>query len=356
MNNKLLKELQEYHYSLRDIDGRWRKNPIGFIYNAETSEKDIKTVKYILDIILDSDYISAETKIFIASKGINIRGVNEIINITRESKARATATVLKPLSYNNTCSKLQDDNDALDVYLGNRVLRDIVYGQVDDEARVAKRLLKFRDRFGDSTNYRENLELRLRDIKPKITSFKNNEEFFDILGSLEPYLAQRKEIIEGAINSNTEFIAYFNYLLSKQAIDNEEVKADRERLIRFLKNEDYSMVEDEEEMGSEEGSSSKEDSGVENSGVEDSGINTIEKVVNKDKIGVVPIENRNIQIDEDGTIKMDNYNMFKYDTPEENSDTSEKSDDTPADRALGIDDEDTSEFAMRVDKDIKVIL
>ena len=42
----------------------------------------------------------------------------------------------------------------------------------------------------------------------------------------------------------------------------------------------------------------------------------------QDKIGVVPIENRNIQIDEDGTIKMDNYNMFKYDTPEENSDTS----------------------------------
>lgn len=293
MKNKLLKDLQEYHYALKDVNGHWRKNPIGYMYDKGTSEKNIDTIKKILTIILDSDYISTETKIFIASKGISIREVNSFLNDARAIKLSKNGNVLKPLSYNNTCLKIQEDNNELEKYLSIYLLRSIVCNKVIDEKNTNKRLVKFKERYGENYNYRDNLALTIRQTTPKVTSYANNEEFFDILSSLEAYLVQRRDIIQQVINSNTEFVDYFNYLLSKQAIDNDVVAKDRERLIRFLKNEDYITGYGDDQTSSEDEQEEFLDS-------------NLRKVREQD-----------IKVNDASEIELDNYTTWNYDMPTE---------------------------------------
>lgn len=294
MKNSMLKELQEYYYSLKDVNGHWRKEYVGYICEAKTSEENICTIRKILDIILNSDYISTETKIFISSKGINIKNINEFINEARANKIGRNGKILKALSYNNTCSKLQIDNNDLESYLGNGILREIVYDRITDEKHTNSMLVKFKERYGENYNYRDNLTLNIRQLTPKVTSYVNNEEFFDILSSVEAYLIQRKEIIEQAINSNEEFVSYFNYLLSKKAIDDTIVQKDRERLLKFLKNEDYTT-------------------GYTDNLYEEQQKNFLD--TNKDEHRITP---DNIDIDGE-QVKMDNYTVWNYDTISDNT-------------------------------------
>lgn len=235
----MLKELQEYHYCLKDVSGHWRKNPISYLYNWRTSGENLDTLKKILTIILDSDFVSVETKIFIASKGMSIKEINRFVNDARAIKLSKSGNILKPLSYNNTCLKLSEDDKELSKYLSSELLRSIAKNEVKDKNDTNKRLVKFKERYAENYNYRDNLALTIRQTTPQVTSYMGNEEFFDILQSLEAYLVQRRDIIQQVINSNVEFVDYFNYLLSKQAIDNDLVATDRERLLKFLKNEDY---------------------------------------------------------------------------------------------------------------------
>lgn len=235
----MLKELQEYHYCLKDVSGHWRKNPISYLYNWRTSGENLDTLKKILTIILDSDFVSVETKIFIASKGMSIKEINRFVNDARAIKLSKSGNILKPLSYNNTCLKLSEDDKELSKYLSSELLRSIAKNEVKDKNDTNNRLVKFKERYAENYNYRDNLALTIRQTTPQVTSYMGNEEFFDILQSLEAYLVQRRDIIQQVINSNVEFVDYFNYLLSKQAIDNDLVATDRERLLKFLKNEDY---------------------------------------------------------------------------------------------------------------------
>lgn len=239
MKNNMLKELQEYHYCLKDVSGHWRKNPISYLYNWRTSGENLDTLKKILTIILDSDFVSVETKIFIASKGMSIKEINRFVNDARAIKLSKSGNILKPLSYNNTCLKLSEDDKELSKYLSSELLRSIAKNEVKDKNDTNNRLVKFKERYAENYNYRDNLALTIRQTTPQVTSYMGNEEFFDILQSLEAYLVQRRDIIQQVINSNVEFVDYFNYLLSKQAIDNDLVATDRERLLKFLKNEDY---------------------------------------------------------------------------------------------------------------------
>lgn len=286
----MLKELQEYHYCLKDVSGHWRKNPISYLHNWRTSGENLDTLKKILTIILDSDFVSVETKIFIASKGMSIKEINRFVNDARAIKLSKSGNILKPLSYNNTCLKLSEDDKELSKYLSSELLRSIAKNEVKDKNDTNKRLVKFKERYAENYNYRDNLALTIRQTTPQVTSYMGNEEFFDILQSLEAYLVQRRDIIQQVINSNVEFVDYFNYLLSKQAIDNDLVATDRERLLKFLKNEDYMT------------------------GYLDSN-NSEEEPVRFLDSNIRELRPEDIKVTDSSDIQLDNYTALDYDMP-----------------------------------------
>lgn len=240
MANKLLKALQECYYDLKNETGQWRVEPIGIINTAKTSEKNIEYIKQILDIISTTDDLSEQTKLFITHY-IKIVDINKMINDIGKKKAERSRQSYKEISYSSTAKKIAQDNEKLEHIIGMDTLKNLIYNIDLDEAKLKKLIKKLPNYFGSYDKLRSNLAINLSDKYCKSNNMANNEEFFEILDSLSPYLVQRMDIILEILNNNRAFIEYFNYLLSKEATLDDNVRTDRERLVLFLNNKDYSL-------------------------------------------------------------------------------------------------------------------
>lgn len=245
MANKIVDDLRKCYDSLKDEQGRWRYKPIGLLASCETSDDSIKRIKKLITVISGSDFISTETKIYMCNPTMNITHVNEEINILRNKVQSTVRKRVAPYSYSNTVKKINDDNKIITEILGNTFLKDLIHNRIESDSAinmcdsVDAKIETLIGAIGTNDKSRENLAIQIDTSLCECNSYRNNEEFFDILGSIEQYLKERMTIIENAINSDKEFVAYFNYLLSSSSINDEFVERDRERLLKFLNNEDY---------------------------------------------------------------------------------------------------------------------
>lgn len=230
--------LQKVYTSLKDDNGIWRKEPVGIISNAETSEKNVETLRLILDIILGSDKIADEVKLFISSES-TIREINDEINRRIELRSIVNKKKTSPYSYSNTCKKITDASTNFSAILGLGMIRKLIYNRVEDSDNIDKKIEKFMLSYGNSNGLRNNLAIDIDTNEIGVSAYKNNEDFFDILQTVENYLVQRKAIIQRALNNDKHFVKYFNYLLNSASLSDESVRQDRERLLKFLNNEDY---------------------------------------------------------------------------------------------------------------------
>ena len=254
MRGKLIDNLKIYYGCIKDENGKWRKIPNGLISRCNTSEDNLSKLKTIITTLLGSDLISDETKIYISDPDISMRGVNEKINKARETVQLRIKKRVSALSYNNTIKKISDDNLKIISVLDPNTVRNIVYNRVDDSnlEETEKQIYNLILMFGACDKSRDNLIIKIDNDKIAKNSYCNNSDFFDILSSLENYLKERMNIIENAINSDSEFVEYFNYLLSASAINDRECYSDRERLLNFLHNKDYSLsVTEDNSLGKE---------------------------------------------------------------------------------------------------------
>lgn len=249
MSNKVLNDLKEIYYCLVDENGKWRKLPVGTVYTSRCGKESIEIMKSIINIVVNSDNISDETRIYVTNKGLNIKDTNEVINDLRRRTAGHLQQNIKPLNYMNTTNKIAADNEKLESVLSSSFIRDLLYDRVPSANELRKFNNKLLSLYGSYEKSRDNLMIKIDSDKIDCNSYCNNEEFFDILESIEGYLVQRKIIVEEAINSNSEFVEYFNYLLSSKGVTDKKVIKDRERLMKFLNNQDYKTgyIEGEEE-------------------------------------------------------------------------------------------------------------
>lgn len=242
--------LQKVYTSLKDDNGIWRKEPVGIISNAETSEKNVETLRLILDIILGSDKIADEVKLFISSES-TIREINDEINRRIELRSIVNKKKTSPYSYSNTCKKITDASTNFSAILGLGMIRKLIYNRVEDSDNIDKKIEKFMLSYGNSNGLRNNLAIDIDTDEIGVSAYKNNEDFFDILQTVENYLVQRKAIIQRALNNDRHFVKYFNYLLNSASLSDDSVRQDRERLLKFLNNEDYKTGYVDEEDGSD---------------------------------------------------------------------------------------------------------
>lgn len=270
MNNKVLMILRKCHLSLIDDNGNKKEKATDWLIS--TSENNIEYLSLIVNIILNSDKISYETKLFITNNEWSMKEINEFINKLRNETQNIKKESIRPLSYNNTVLKISEDNNKLSRLISDNLIKDIIYNRIDNEEVIKNVIDTIIVEYGDCDKSRNNLLLNIDTTMSSCNSYKNNEEFFDILSSLESYLVQRKNIIESVINNNIEFVAYFNYLLNKNSLCNKEVSKDRERLLRFLNNEDYitgyvndEQVEESEDIIEDEALIVREDEEIEKS-------------------------------------------------------------------------------------------
>lgn len=239
MNNKLIKELQKYYYSLKDSKGNNREQLVGVMSNANTSVEGKERVRCIIDIVMSSDRISDETKKFISSIDINVKEINEQINEKRKAETLILKKKVSEVSYTTTLKHIADDNQKIVNIFGYDIIKDCVYNRLEKYDELDKLIDTFAAQYGKCERVRDNLLIDIRADEMGKSGQLSSEDFFAIIQSLEVYLRQRKEVIENAVNENKEFIQYFNYLLSERSIYDEASRIDRERLLKFLNNEDY---------------------------------------------------------------------------------------------------------------------
>lgn len=239
MNNKLIKELQKYYYSLKDSKGNNREQLVGVMSNANTSVEGKERVRCIIDIVMSSDIISDETKKFISSIDINVKEINEQINEKKKAETLVLKRKVSEVSYATTLKHIADDNQKIANIFGYDIIKDCVYNRLEKYDELDKLIDTFAAQYGKCEKVRDNLLIAIRADEMGKSEQISSEDFFAIIKSLEVYLRQRKEVIENAVNENKEFIQYFNYLLSERSIHDETSRIDRERLLKFLNNEDY---------------------------------------------------------------------------------------------------------------------
>lgn len=238
MNIKILKYLQECIYSLED-NGNIRKEPIGVIKNSNASNDNIEKIRSIINIIKNSDSISEDTKIFISNYKISLKGTNEILNNNCKNGVYENKKGIKPSSYSTTVARIGEDENNLVKTIGENVIPNLLYTNLISDKEYNRLLGKLVSKYGVYNKLRRNLGLFIDDSVSGISEYKGSEDFFDILKDLEGYLIQRKRILEDTINSDKDFISYYNYLLSSCDTHDKVVNRDRERLMKFLNNEDY---------------------------------------------------------------------------------------------------------------------
>lgn len=234
MGNKIVNDIKQTYYCLIDEHGDWRDMPIGIVHSSRCCEESIELMKIIITIIVNSNNISDETKLFIIHKGLNIKETNEMINDLREAASDICKKRLKPLSYSNTMMKISRDSEQISTIIGDRFFRDLYYNKVPIGRERTKFLNKLIQAYGDCDSIRENLLININSNKIAKNGYCNNSEFFVKLDKLKPYLVQQKREVEIDINKDKEFIEYFNYLLNKASITDKEVQTDREKLFKFL--------------------------------------------------------------------------------------------------------------------------
>ena len=239
MKNKFLVDMRAYYEALKDDKGNWRDIPSGVISRAGVSSNALERLKIIITTIMDSDGINYETKLFLSDSSLSMKQINTEMNRLRELAQAKARRRIAPYSYIYTTKKIGEDNEKLVELFGDSIIRDLVYGRLTDYDEIDKLIDKLILLYGTCDKSRSNILIKIRDDKLGKNKYCNNEEFFEILSTLEVYLRDRAAIVEKAINNNEEFIAYFNYLLNSSAIGDKECQSDRERLLKFLHNEDY---------------------------------------------------------------------------------------------------------------------
>lgn len=243
MNRHLFGELRSYYNSLY-VDNEIRDKPIGIIENAKTSIEGIKRLELIFDIVLSSQAISEDTKLYIINIDWSMKDVNDKLNAKNRELSKQLKKSVGEVTYNSTVSRIRADENKLINVFGKDIIRDCVYNRVDGGyERIDGCIQKLIDTFGKDNGVRDNLMIKVRAVENPEISDMTSQDFFSMLESIECYLKQRKDIVEAVINADDSFVNRFNYLLSDKGILDDKAKADRKRLLHFLNNEDYSEEE-----------------------------------------------------------------------------------------------------------------
>lgn len=262
--------LKQVIYSMYDNNGNLRVKFVGSLADIELSEGRVDLLKNITDLVLNTNIISEETKIYLKDRNIKVSQVNEIINERRKEKKEAIEKKLgnsinydeyKEVSVNSTQSKITYDRQRLEKMLGSDILTNIIYQRAYNIEEYQIKVGKLLEKYKNITSLREELVLNL---KEDCYNKEYNGDFKqDSIKLLKPYIKSEIKQVEKEINNNLDFVGYFNYLLSGVTCSTEKDKENRAFLRALLKGEEINTPE-EAETKIEEGSLPEDGSEQEN--------------------------------------------------------------------------------------------
>lgn len=323
-NNNIFRGLKEVIYAMYDNKGVERITYYAPLSKINLSEARLTLLRNFCDLVLNTDMLSEWSKMYIKDKNITLKSLTEEINrINEEKKALVKVKsgndvvyeIGGEVSQNTVRSKIEYEQKKLSIALGGKdMIVDILYypsRSIEDyQVRVANLIAEHRG----GTDLRNKLCISL---DKKVYSKKFDGDFMskyqDIIYT---YLESTRKAIEEELNKDTDFVGYFNYLLSGIHTDDAKVMEDRRQLIDLING---SVIAD-----------IKKPSIVEKASEAETNIDT-EEVLNVSKVeeveGVVKVDKtetkKEIKIEVPN--KNPNNNLDNLETSEKNSPTDTES-------------------------------
>lgn len=197
-----------------DKNGNFRTLPIGTIGKRNISTYRLNLLRTFLDLILHTDMLNEETKIYITDKHISIKGVNEQIN--------AENTTGKEIPYNTTAAKIAYDRQKIERLIGESFIRDLVL-YTNNAAVISVyegKLLQAMEKYGahDSKGIREAIALDLD--KRLICKEIDDDKFYEFIRNILPYLKTQMKAVADSLDR--ESVGYFNYLLMSPVLNDND--------------------------------------------------------------------------------------------------------------------------------------
>lgn len=237
MNIKSFKDLQLARACLVDKNGNWLDRPINELQKIGTIDRNIRALKDIIGLLLNSDKICEETKLFIGTKQASIKSVNDKLNNCIKERVEISGETPRYVNYVTSQNRINSDYETFCSCIEEGFIKKLINNIPVNNGELGIKLSKLIKYYGVFESSRNNIEIFIPNDILKCNSYKGNELFFEKLERLKPYLSKQKEIIEQAISKDYMFVEYFNYLLSSISIQDEQINRDRERLIGFLNGE-----------------------------------------------------------------------------------------------------------------------
>lgn len=242
--NKILNSLREVIYSIYDENGNERVKFKGVLSDTDISEGRLDLLKNICRLVLDTDIVCEYTKIYLKNRMFKMSHVHEIVNenikasndiLRKNNKDEEYFEYVPEMSLVQVQNKIQYDQGKLEKLLGSDIFVDIIRhsrNNIEHYQIVVDNLIKKYKHIEDN---RDKLTLN---INNNVISKRYDGDFIKDYGNIiYTYLDSTRKLIENQLNSNDNFVGYFNYLLSSIYDDNEKVKRDRDLLNRILKGE-----------------------------------------------------------------------------------------------------------------------
>lgn len=204
---RFLSFMKEIYYDMVDKNGNIRVIPIGLVGKRNLPNENLKLLEQLIRLIMDTNIVTQETKIYISDVYITMAGVNRVINEMRKEKR------LKKVKKTNTSSKIQYDQNKLEKIFGNDFFYNVLSSNKNIE-KYKKIIAHQFMRYSNSDKIRENLLINIpRDY---MVTELSEEEFEEFLSIIAPYTKRQVKFIENNLNKNA--CGYFNYLLNMPSL------------------------------------------------------------------------------------------------------------------------------------------
>jgi hypothetical protein len=154
----------------------------------------------------------------------------------------------RKMSYSSTVLKINTDEKNLVSLLTVGWIRGLMYGDIT-VTEMNDGIGKLVSKYAEFDSSRDSFVFSIDSDKignPYIDSNGNinSQDFFNTLNEIRCFLKENINIVKGEINSDIDFVSYYNYLLSPKGMQDNKVRDDRARLLNILNIEPESGTEE----------------------------------------------------------------------------------------------------------------
>lgn len=208
MSTSILKQLKPVVCDFLDKDGNILYEPSGRYIRINIKPDRIEFLRQFIDLLLNTKYISKETKMYISNRYMTISNVYEELKVSN-----------KDINLNTVKAKIFYDKNKIAALFGDDMLAKVIEYKDTDMGEYWEKIYKALEKYG-STGVFDGIALKMppSNLEKEIT----DEEFNEFIECIKPYLLTHMQ--EKSKGINRKVVGYIKYIMSSSVLSKEDIE------------------------------------------------------------------------------------------------------------------------------------